>query len=62
MNKPVCKLIGEDGNAFSVIGNVSRCLKRNGLHEQAKEFTEKAFKSESYDALLGLVFEYVEVE
>jgi hypothetical protein len=62
MSKPVCELIGTDGNAFSVIGNVSKCLKRNGLPDKAKEFTDKAFKCDSYDALLGLVFEYVEVE
>lgn len=61
-NKPVCKLIGEDGNVFNIIGKVSRTLKQSGLKEQAKEFASKAMQQESYDAVLRLVTEYVEVE
>lgn len=62
MDKPVCKLIGKDGNAFSIIGNVSRTLKKAGQKEKAKEFTEKAMEQPSYDDLLILVHDYVEVE
>jgi hypothetical protein len=60
--KPKCKLIGEDGNVFNIIGLVARALKKEGLKEQAAEFTSKAFKSESYDAVLSLAMEYVEVQ
>lgn len=28
MSKPICKLIGTDGNVFAIIGKVSKCLKR----------------------------------
>jgi hypothetical protein len=59
--KPKCKLTGTDGNVFAIIGTVSRALKKAGKPEQAKEFTEKAFASPSYDAVLALCFDYVEV-
>lgn len=62
MEKPTCRLSGTDGNVFAVIGNVSRALTKAGQSEKAKEFKEKAFKSDSYDAVLVLCFEYVEVE
>lgn len=61
MEKPKCELIGTDGNAFSLIAKVCKCLKKNGLYDQEKEFTTKAFASESYDALLVLIQDYVEV-
>lgn len=62
MDKPVCKLVGTDGNVFSIIGAVSKTLKRAGQPEKAKEFQNKAFSSGSYDAVLQLCMEYVEVE
>lgn len=62
MEKPVVQLSGEDGNVFSIIGRVSKALKRAGQADKAKEFSEKAMNSESYDAVLQLCFDYVEVE
>lgn len=61
MTLPECQLTGTDGNVFSIIGTVSRTLKRAGLPEKAKEWSEKAMSCESYDAVLRLAFEYVEV-
>lgn len=62
MEKPVCKLSGTNGNAFSVIGNVLQVLRRAGQQDRVKEFTDKAFKAGSYDELLQLCFDYIEVE
>ncbi len=62
MTKPKCKLIGEDGNIFNLIGIASRTLRRAGLEEEAKEMVDKVFKSESYDKALRIIMEYVEVE
>lgn len=59
--KPVCKLIGEDSNVFSIIGLVQKALKKAGQSDKAKEFGEKAFNSGSYDEVLRLSMEYVEV-
>ena len=56
--KPKVKLVGEDGNAFSIIGRVSRALKPSG---KDAEFREKAFAAQSYDALLRLAMEYADV-
>lgn len=55
------QLSGEDGNAFSIIGRVSKALKRAGEAELAKEFTDKAFAAGSYDEILRLCMEYVDV-
>lgn len=60
--KPRCKLVGEDGNAFAIMGRVSRALKNAGLREKEAEFTQKAIKQPSYGALLSLCDEYVEIE
>jgi len=62
MSKPICKLVGTDGNVFAIIGNVSKSLKKAGLAEKATEFTSKAFNSGSYDEVLQLAMEYVEIE
>jgi hypothetical protein len=61
--KPECilELTGPGGNVFVIIGKVSETLKKAGLYDQAAEFTQKAFKSKSYEAVLTLVEEYVEV-
>ena len=62
MDKPTCQLTGEDGNVFSIIGRVSKALKRAGQEDKAEEFRKKAMQSESYDAVLRLCMDYVEVE
>lgn len=60
--KPACKLTGIDGNVFVIIGKVCRTLKQAGLREQAAEFQAKAMASPTYEAVLSLCFDYVEVE
>ena len=55
------QLSGTDGNAFSIIGRVSKALKAAGKPEAAKEFSEAAMGCGSYDALLRLAMETVEV-
>ena len=58
--KPKCRLVGTDGNAFAVIGNVSRSLKAAGQSEKAREWQQEAMSCSSYDELLALVYTYVE--
>jgi hypothetical protein len=55
-------LLGTDGNVFAIIGKVSKSLKKARLKDQAKEFQDKAFNSGSYDEVLSLCMEYVEIE
>ena len=59
--KPPCRLVGEDGNVFNVIGRVKRALKDAGQPDRAREFVQKAFGSKSYDEVLALCMDYVDV-
>ena len=59
--KPVCKLMGTDGNVFAVIGRVREVLRRASQAERASEFAQRAFRAGSYDEVLRLCMEYVEV-
>lgn len=59
--KPDCKLLGEDGNIFNLIGIAARTLRRNGMSEQAKEMTDRIYASGSYDEALGIIEEYVNI-
>lgn len=61
MRKPKVKLIGEDGNAFAVLGKVSRALRKAGLHEEAKKYVVEATAGD-YNHLLQVTMQYVEVE
>jgi hypothetical protein len=56
------KLVGEDGNAFAILGRVVRAMQKAGLSEQQrKEFLDEATAS-NYDHLLQTVMKYVTVE
>jgi len=61
MEKPSVQLTGEDGNVFSIIGRVSRALKKAGQADKAEEFTDKAFDAGSYDEVLRLCMDYCDV-
>lgn len=59
--KPICKLSGTDGNVFAIIGRVREALRDAGQTDLAGEFLEKAFHANSYDEVLRLCMEYVDV-
>jgi len=61
IKKPEVRLIGEDGNVFNLIGIVSSEMKRAGLVEEAKGMTQKAMQCHSYEEVLALFSEYVEI-
>lgn len=62
MEKPVCKLIGTDGNVFALIGRVRRVLNEAGQQKEATRMLERCFKARSYDEALQIMMEYVEVQ
>jgi hypothetical protein len=62
MDKPTCKLIGENGNIFNLMNISSRTLKGAGFDTEAKEMVDKVTSSMSYDEALQCLMEYVEVE
>jgi hypothetical protein len=62
LTKPTVKLIGQDGNAFSIMGHVKQALRRAGAD---KEYIDKYLNesiSGDYDNLLTVSMEYVDVE
>ena len=54
------KLVGEDGNAFAILGKVAHALRKAGHKELAQEFTKEAMSGD-YDHLLATVCEVVKV-
>ena len=61
LEKPDCKLIGEDGNIFNLMGLAARTLRHNGLAEQATEMTGRIHECGSYDEALSIIGEYVNI-
>ena len=60
--RPKMKLAGMDGNIFFILGKASQLLKRSGQPEQAKEMTDRVYKSGDYGKALSIISEYVETE
>ena len=60
--KPVVKLIGEDGNAFAIMGKVVRAMKTAGYsQDEIKDYQAKAMSGD-YDNLLAVTMDFVEVK
>jgi hypothetical protein len=59
--KPFVQLTGQDGNVFSIIGRVTKALRKAGMPLSEKDFTEKAFAASNYDEVLRLAMEYCDV-
>lgn len=61
LNKPVCKLIGEDGNIFNLVGIAMRTLKENDDEAAAETMCKRAFASGSYEEALSVIGDYVTI-
>ena len=66
VEKPECKLVGENGNVFNLMGLASRALKKAGLKDQAKEMQNRIMGgplpgAKSYNEALCIIMEYVDV-
>lgn len=55
------KLVGEDGNAFAIIGRVSNALKRHGRKDEASAYCRECLAAKSYAELLEITTRYVDV-
>jgi len=60
--KPTVKLVGEDGNAFSILGRVKQALRRAGGDKEYIDRYLKEATSGDYDHLLVVSMGYVDVE
>lgn len=62
MAKPKCKLVGEDGNIFSLVSLANKALRHADLTEQTVEMQNKVFEAESYAEALKIISEYVDIQ
>lgn len=53
-------LVGEDGNAFSIMGRVSKALRRAGYGDAVKPYMDEAMSGD-YDNLLRVTAQTVNV-
>jgi hypothetical protein len=60
--KPCVRLIGEDGNAFAILGKVKGALLKAGADKDyVAEYMQKA-TSGDYDHLIRITTEYVNIQ
>jgi hypothetical protein len=59
IKKPKLILVGEDGNAFAILGRASRIAKKNGMDWDS---ISKEAMSGDYDHLLQTMIKYFDVE
>ncbi len=57
--KPRVKLVGEDGNAFAILGRVRTALRAAGASREYVERYTREATSRDYDRLLSVTMEYV---
>jgi len=58
-NKPKLKLVGEDGNAFAILGKARRIAEENNM--DWKEISKEAMSGD-YNNLLQTMMKYFDVE
>jgi len=61
VDRLVLVLVGEDGNAFSILGKARRALRLAGRDDDWAAFQAEA-TSGNYDHLLATVMEWFEIE
>ena len=57
----VVPMVGEDGNAFAILGRVQREMKRAGIPQDERDAFMAEASSGDYDQLVGTVLRWVEV-
>ncbi len=60
--RPKMRLVGHEGNIFSVLSDAVQLLSRNGMGKEADEMTERVFNADGYYKALSIISEYVETE
>ena len=57
--KPICPIIGANGNIYNILDIASKTLKSNDMADEAKEMYDRVTSSHSYDEALCIITEYV---
>ena len=55
-------LVGEDGNAFAILGRVSSALRRAGVDKEERDAYYAEATSGDYDHLLRVTMNWVKVD
>ena len=53
------QLVGEDGNAFSILGRVRMAMKKHGISEDVRDEFMREATSDDYDHLLRTCMAWV---
>ena len=61
VTKVSVKLVGEDGNAFSILGRVISAMKKGKIENSIIEAYKKEAMSGDYNHLLATTMEYVNI-
>ena len=56
--RPVVKLVGEDGNAYSILGRCQAAMRKVGWQREQISLFQKEAMSGDYDQLLRTVVKY----
>jgi hypothetical protein len=56
------ELVGQDGNAFAVMGAVTKAMRRGGCSNEDIENYKKEAMSGDYDNLLRVTMDWVDVD
>jgi hypothetical protein len=56
------RLIGEDGNAFAIVGRVQKAMRSSGISEDEIDLFRREAFAGNYDQLLQTCLEWVDVE
>ena len=59
--KPEVRLVGNDGNAFAIMGTVAKALRKAGADEEYITQYKDESMSGDYNHLLRVAMKYVEV-
>lgn len=61
VKRPTVKLVGEDGNAFAILGRVNSALRKAGYPKEVIEKFRAEATSGDYNNLLRVCMDYVDV-
>ena len=54
-------LIGQDGNAFAILGAVTKAMRRAGVSQEERDLYTKEATSGDYNHLIATTMDWVEV-
>lgn len=58
--KPLCPIIGANGNIFNLLALAKRSLYQAGEKQSINEMIERVCNSDSYEDALAIIDEYIE--